>query len=136
MSNKNNTKMTDDTKVYDIAQKILNKVNQKENTYGIITILMIISIVLTAIRIIQECNKNRTKIFNSAEKNLFLVSEIKSKLKHKNWFTKMKLKKVIRNELGKDLYKIYGTQILDTILESDEFLIDDEIYTLIEVKNV
>lgn len=128
--------MTDDTKVYDIAQKILNKVNQKENTYGIITILMIISIVLTAIRIIQECNKNRTKIFNSAEKNLFLVSEIKSKLKHKNWFTKMKLKKVIRNELGKDLYKIYGTQILDTILESDEFLIDDEIYTLIEVKNV
>ena len=49
-------------KLEEIAQKVISNIkNQnKDDNFGfIITVLMIISIVLTCIRIIQECHKNK-----------------------------------------------------------------------------
>ena len=54
--------MEPNAKLKEIAIKILEKSTvPKEDNYGfaIITILMIISIILTVVRIIQECNKNK-----------------------------------------------------------------------------
>ena len=53
-----------------IAEKIRKKVDipEEENFGSIIAILMIISIILTLIRVLQECNKN--KIFMGQRLNL------------------------------------------------------------------
>ena len=55
--------MTDNQKLKAIAIKVLEKSRvPKEDNYGfaIVTILMIISIILTCVRILQECNKKES----------------------------------------------------------------------------
>ena len=54
--------MPNNEKLKAIAIKILEKSRvPKEDNYGfaVITILMIISIILTCVRVLQECNKNK-----------------------------------------------------------------------------
>lgn len=125
-----------DQKVKAIAQKVLNNVDQKDDNCGfVITILMIISITLTLIRIIQECNK-KISVSSSTEKCEYFKSEIKQRLLKPSWFTKMMIKKAIRNEIGRDNYKTYGVSIMNAILTVGDNLTDDEIQTLVEAANV
>ena len=58
-------------KLEQIAQKVISNIkNQnKDDNFGfIITVLMIISIVLTCIRIIQECHKNKIEFVSITSK--------------------------------------------------------------------
>lgn len=121
-----------------IAEKILDKVPNKdpEKFGSVMAILMIISIVLTVIRVIQECNKNKIKLFNRRQKTDFFGKEIKTLSLNKKWFTKMTVKKVIRKELSPELYKDYGLELMNAILDTGENLTDDEIKTLVEAANV
>lgn len=123
-------------KMQKIAQKIIDKIPQKENFGFVITILMIISITLTLIRIIQECNKDKTTAFSAQEKYEYYGSEIHSLSMKKTWFTKMMTKKIIRKEIGKDNYKTYGIDIMNAIFETGEQLTSDEIITLVEAAHV
>lgn len=124
-------------KLKNIAQKVLDKVNTKnnENFGSIITILMIISIILTVIRVLQECNKSKLSTFNGRSRTEYFADQIKSTVIKKSWFTKMTIKKVIRKEIGLQAYREYGYELMNAILQTGEELKDDEILTLAETAN-
>lgn len=123
-----------------IATKILEKSNvPKDDNYGfaIVTILMIISIVLTCIRILQECNKNKLSTASTSQEKYSLYGEqIKFFSDRKGWFTKMRIKKVLRREMSREDYEKYSLSILSALLDTGEVLTDDEIITLVEAANV
>jgi hypothetical protein len=127
-------------KLKNIAVKILSKTNiPKEDNYGfaIITVLMIISIVLTCVRILQECNKDKADEYCTAQKKCQLYGEqIRSYSIRKGWFTKMRIKKILRKEMSKEDYNKYSIPILSALLDTGEFLTDDEVATLVEAANV
>lgn len=129
----------DDPKLQDIAGKIIDNIKHEEkddNFTFVITALMIISIVLTLIRVIQECNKSKLRLFNGAEKTQYMGLEIKEKAKRRSWFTKSVVKKAIRKELSRENYNKYGVDIMNAILESGEVVTDDDVITLMEAANV
>lgn len=132
--------MPDNEKLRDIAIKVLNKSTvEKDPVYGfaVVTILMIISIILTCVRILQECNKNDdTKKFTQTEKCALYGDQIKTYSIRKGWFTKMRLKKILRREMGPDDYAKYSISIISALLDTGETLTDDEITTLVEAANV
>lgn len=130
---------TPNQELKDIAIKILSKSNvPKDGNHGfaVITILMIISIVLTCIRVIQECNKSKlTVISNSKDKYELYRDEIKHYSSTRGWFTKMRIKKIMRREMHRDDYNKYSTSILAAVLNTGEILTEDEVKTLVEAAN-
>jgi len=132
--------MKDSEKLKEIAIKILNQSSvPKEENHGfaIITILMIISITLTCIRVLQECNKNKLNTVSTAQDKYRLYGdEIKLYSKQRGWFTKMRIKKILRREMDKEDYNKYSLSILSALLNTGEILTDDEIVTLVEAANV
>lgn len=121
-----------------IAQKVINRMPSKsDDNFGfVITTLMIISIVLTLIRVIQECNKQRVKAFSSNEKYAYFQEQTKELSIKRGWFTKMTIKKIIRKELSKEDYKTYSYDLMNAILDTGENLTPNEIITLVEAANV
>jgi hypothetical protein len=132
--------MADNEKLKAIAIKILEKSNiSKDSNYGfaIVTILMIISIILTCVRILQECNKNKLTAQSTAEDKYAMYGEqLHTFSERKGWFTKMRIKKILRREMNKEDYEKYSLSILSALLEKGETLTDDEIITLVEAANV
>lgn len=130
---------SDAIKMQQIAKKVISNIDHKkddENFGFVVTILMIISITLTLIRIIQECNKKKTQLFSASKKYSYYGSEIKALAMRKSWFTKMMIKKAIRKEMGREAYRAYGIDVLNAILKTGENLTEDEIITLVEAANV
>lgn len=132
MSNEN------DIKLQNIAQKIIDNIEHDadDDNFGfVVTILIIISIVLTLIRVIQECNKPVVKL-DKNQKSAYLKSEIQNFSLKKTWFTKRIVKKTIRQVIGKDNYHTYGIAIMHAIFKTGETVTDDESFTLVEATNV
>lgn len=132
--------MNNENKLKNIAIKILSKTNvPKEDNYsfGIITVLMIISVILTCVRILQECNKNKMNhISTTQEKNVLYGEQIKEYSSRRGWFTKMRIKKILRREMTREDYEKYSMSILGALLDTGEVLTEDEISTLVEAANV
>lgn len=126
------------TVLENIAQKVIYNVDNKKDNFGfVITVLMVISIILTLIRIMQECNKSKLKLSSSNnEKYNFYTGEIKSLTSKRSWFTKMMVKKAIRKQIGKDNYKEYGYDLMNAIFKTGENLTEEEVITLVEAANV
>lgn len=122
-----------------IGQKVLDKttIDPNEKFGSVIAILMVISIILTVIRVIQECNKNKLSSFSSTEDKYSLYEEqIKEYSIRKTLFTKMRIKKIIRKSMSKEQYNKYGLELLNSILYTGEKVTDEEIITLVEATNV
>lgn len=133
MTNNNNEKLKA------IAVKVLNQagVGQEEQYGFVITILMTISIILTVVRILQECNKNKLTGSCTAEDKYNLYGEeLRSYSKKRGWFTKMRIKRLLRRELPDEQYDKYGFQLLNALLDVGASLTDDEVKTLVEAANV
>ena len=132
--------MANNEKLKAIAIKVLEKSRvPKEDNYGfaIVTILMIISIILTCIRILQECNKSKLTTQSTTEDRCTIYGEqVHTFSERKGWFTKMRIKKILRREMKKEDYEKYSLSILNALLETGEILTDDEIQTLVENANV
>ena len=132
--------MVNNEKLKAIAIKVLEKSTvPKTDNYGfaIVTILMIISIILTCVRILQECNKNKLTSQSTVEDKYSMYGEqLHSFSERKGWFTKMRIKKILRREMKKEDYDKYSLSILNALLETGEILTDDEIQTLVENANV
>lgn len=130
----------DNEKLKNIAIKILEKSKiQKDDNYGfaIVTILMMVSIILTCIRILQECNKNKLTAQSTAEDKYTLYGEqLKTFSERRGWFTKMRIKKILRREMKTEDYEKYSFSILSALLDAGETLTKDEIITLVEAANV
>lgn len=128
-----------DPKLNAIASKVLTKANIPEDQkFGsVIAILMMISIILTLVRVLQECNKNKLGDNCTAQDKYSLYgTEMKDYSIRRGWFTKMRIKKVLRKQLTKEDYNQYSFQLLNAILDSGANVTDDEIVTLVENANV
>lgn len=133
MSNSTNPKLKA------IAERILRlaDISPEENFGSVIAILMIISITITLIRVLQECNKNKLPTnFTQEDKYKLYGAEIKEYSLRRGWFTKLRIKKVLRNKLPRSEYHKYGLKLLNAILDTGENLKDDEVTTLVEAANV
>jgi len=132
--------MVNNEKLKTIAIKVLEKSTvPKTDNYGfaIVTILMIISIILTCVRILQECNKNKLTAQSTAEDKYSMYGEqLHTFSERRGWFTKMRIKKILRREMKKEDYEKYSLAILNALLETGEILTDDEVATLVEAANV
>jgi hypothetical protein len=131
--------MNTDPHIKNIAQKVLSKtkISPDEKFGSIMAILMIISISLTLIRILQECNKTKIASTNSAEEKFSIYKDqIKEYSVNRGWFTKMRIKKVLRQNMPKEQYIKYGLQLLNAFLDIGESLTEEEILTLVEKANV
>jgi hypothetical protein len=129
--------MNTEDKVKNIAQRVVDQVPQDSEKFGfVITVLMVISIILTVIRIIQECNKSKLSAFSQQQKNSFFEEQIKTLSLKKSWFTRMTIKKTIRKQIPRELYKEYGVVLMNAILNTGEKLTEEEIQSLVEASNV
>lgn len=123
-----------------IALKVLSKTNMPKNnehTFDPFTILMIISVILTCIRILQECNKNKlNKDCTTQDKYVLYGEQVKEYSLRKGWFTKMRIKKILRREMKPDDYNKYSLSITNSLLDNGETLTDEELQTLVEAAHV
>lgn len=122
-----------------IASKVLIKagISQEEKFGSVIAILMIISIILTVIRVLQECNKNKLAAnCSSADKYELYGQEIKEYSLRRGWFTKMRIKKILRQKLTQEDYEKYSLSLLNALLDTGENLNNQEILCLVEAANV
>jgi hypothetical protein len=128
-----------DDKLKNLAEKIRRVANipEEENFGSVIAILMIISIILTLVRVLQECNKSKLSTSSSKEDKYKLYStELKHYSMRKGWFTKMRIKKILRQKMSKEQYNKYSIALLNALLTTGENLTDDETVTLVENANV
>ena len=127
-----------DQKLKEIAKNIIKAagLDQEEKFGSVVVILMMISIVVSCIRVIQECNKNKLVDSDKKSKSVFYGDQVKTLSANRNWFTKMRIKKIIRRELSSEDYRKYGNQIMEAILNYGENATEEEIYTLVEAANV
>lgn len=130
--------MKEDEKLKNIALKVLHKSQMQPENYGFasITILMVISIMLTCVRILQECDKNQTNNFSQSDKYSLYGEQLRTFSTKRSLFTKMRIKKILRRELDPDDYAKYSFSILSALLDAGENLTDDEIITLVEAAHV
>jgi hypothetical protein len=125
-------------KLEQIAQKVISNIkNQnKDDNFGfIVTVLMIISIVLTCIRIIQECHKNK-RFEEVSEKGQFYSEKVHTLTRFPNWYARHKVKKIVRKELSPEDYKLYGLDLTDALFVTGADLTEEETQTLVEAANV
>lgn len=123
-----------------IAQKVIDKIpnkNEDPEKFGsVIAILMVISIILTVVRVIQECEKTKLRLFNRTQKYEYFGEQIRTLTMKRSWFTRMTVKKTIRRELSREDYLKYGGYLMNAILDTGENLTEDEVKTLVEALNV
>jgi hypothetical protein len=133
-----NTNQKDSEKLRAIAKKVLvNAGLESEEKFGsVLAILMIISLILTSIRILQECNKKRTQDMTLDEKCVAYGEEIRDFSSKRGWFTRMRVKRLLKREMDREDYEKYGLTLLESILNIGEKLTDDEVKTLVENANV
>lgn len=129
--------MTIDPKLENLAQKILTKANIKNENYGFdpITIIIIIGVVLSLIRVIQECRSKRRKNDKMSEA-LDLRHTIVNLTIKDNWLNNYRLNKILKQHLSKKQYQQYGVSLKNAIMEVGKNLNDEESLTLLEATNV
>lgn len=121
-----------------IAKKVLNNMElPKDQEYGIdpLTIIIVISIIVNLIRVIQECKKNRKLIKDKNEYALLMKKDIQETILKDSWFNRIRLQRIIKQNLTKDQYKAYGKALQLSIMGTGINLTEDEIYTLTEAAN-
>lgn len=114
-----------------IAEDIVGTKTLPADKFGNpLMILMIVGILVNIIRVIQECNKKETNKFTFYKKHIHQLSSYRS------WFTIMRLKKILRQQLSKEDYKLYSQSLINAILNKGERITDEELLTLMEAANV
>ena len=104
---------------------------------SVIAVIMLIGVFLTLIRVIQDCNKSELKMLTSAEQKCTAYSShIKTLSVRRGWYTKMRLKKILRKNMPREEYKKHGSVLCEKILDAASNLNHEQIHSLIEVSNV
>lgn len=126
-----------DPKLEKIAEKVINKAQIKSENYGIdpITIIMVIGVILSLIRVIQECRKKR-KTLDRYDDALDLRHTIVNLSIKDTWLNNYRLSKILKQHLSKKQYNTYGEALKKAIMEVGKNLNDEESLTLLEAGNV
>lgn len=128
--------MSDD-KLDILANKILQNADQDQDNFGSpIAILTIVSIILTCVRIVQECNRSKLSTLSVTGQHDLLLEQIKSLSYRKSWLTKMKIKKILRQTIDKSTYTKYGNILTESLLKTGENITDEDITVIMEQINV
>ena len=127
--------------INELATRIIEETfhdDKKAKQYYIdpLTIILVISILLTLIRVIQECRKKRTKLFSSSEKYAYFHSEINSLCFNNTFFTRMRINSAIKEHLTKEQYQKYGKALLDAIIKVGCKMSQEQTTALLEYKHV
>lgn len=127
-----------DPKLSAIGNKVLDiaKIPHDQKFGSVIAVLMVISIILTTIRVLQECHATKTKQFGELEKTQFYGAEIKAYSRKRSWFTQRRIQKIIKSKMCKEDYYQYGLPITQAILAVGENVTEDDVSTLMEQANV
>lgn len=131
--------MNVDPKLEAIAMKVMDKMDlsSKSDKYGnIIVVIMIIGIILTLVRIIQECNNSQFGVLNKEQKVKHMHAQIRSISISRNFLNKWRLRRIIKDKLNSEDYNTYGSKLRDAILDTGVDLTEDESGTLVEAANV
>jgi len=120
-----------------IAEKVLASVPNPPETFGsVIAILMVISIILTVIRVLQECNKSKTNDMTMGDKGNLYCQEIKLFSKKRGWFTRLRIRKILKAKLNKEDYQKYAIKLTESLMDVGENITEEETLTLVEAANV
>jgi hypothetical protein len=120
-----------------IAKNIINKAHIENPECGsVLLVLTVIGVVLNLIRVIQECNKKEESSLSSKQDVYSLYQkEIKDLSIRKGWFTKMRIKKLLRKELTPNDYNKYSLSLTSAIMDAGENISTEDTQTLIEAIN-
>lgn len=122
-----------------IAKKVIDNMKlSKDQEHGIdpITIIIVIGVILSLIRVIQECRSNRKLLKNKIEAASLMKKDIQEVILKDSWLNRIRLQRVLKKSLSKDQYKTYGKQMQNSIMETGINLTEDEVYSLMEAANV
>lgn len=131
--------MNVDPKLEAIAMKVMDKMDlsNKSDKYGnIIVVIMIIGIILTLVRIIQECNDQQFSQMNKEDKARRMHEQVTSICISRNFLNKWRLRRIIKERLSSEDYKLHGAKLREAILDTGSQLTEEESYTLVEAANV
>ena len=121
-----------------IAKKVISNMNlSKDQDHGIdpITIIIVIGVILSLIRVIQECKKNRKLLKDKHESAALMKKDIQEVILKNSWLNRIRLQRIIKQNLTKEQYKTYGKSLQNSIMETGINLTEDETYTLMEAVN-
>jgi len=128
-----------------IAMKVVNKMNMSQpkhislsekNSGSIILVLMIIGIILSLVRIIQEFNNKKLSGLSLNKKALIMKKSIGEICIKNNLINSFRLNRIIKNKLSPEDYKLYGAELKRAIMEAGPELTEDETITLVEESHV
>ena len=122
-----------------IAEKIAldSEIDPNAKFGSVIVVIMLIGVFLTLIRVIQDCNKAELKMLtNTEQKCTAYASHIRTLSIRRGWYTKMRLKKILRRNMPKEDYKQHGGVLCEKILDAASNLNHEQVHSLIEVSDV
>lgn len=125
-------------KLEKIANKVITKINlpPQDQYQSIVLAVMVISIILSLIRVIQECDNKKLKLLsNKKDKAQAMQKSVKNICVKRNLLNQWRLKKIIKQKLSPEDYKNLGDQIKKAIMDVGVDLTDDESLTLMEAAN-
>ena len=117
-----------------VAEKVLSKTSiEPDQKFGsIVALLMVISICITAIRVVQECEKKRTKDFSCEDRCTYFTEKFKYLGLKRSWFSLLRLKKIIRQHMDIQDYREYKNELAEAILDTCITLTDKETHVFME----
>lgn len=122
-----------------IANKVIQKMNltTKQNEYqSVILVVMIVGIILSLIRVIQECENKKIKLLhNKKDQAQVMQKAVRSICLKRNLLNQWRLKKIIKQKLSPEEYKNLGDKLKTAIMDVGVDLTDDESLTLMEAAN-
>jgi hypothetical protein len=121
-----------------IAKRIVKDANADDPECGsVLLVLTIIGVVLSLIRVIQECNKKEASgLFSAQEKTGLYHSEIKNLSVRRGFFTRARIKKALRRELSQADYEKHGLNLTDAIINNGQKITTEETEVLMRAANV
>lgn len=112
------------TEIEKLAQKVLDNMGcEGEEEYGVdpITIILVISVILTLVRVIQECRKKRVSRADLVE----IVN-------NDSWLNRWRVQRVLKKELSANQYKKYGKRLQQSLKDVAVSLKDEQVTQLME----
>jgi len=126
-----------DPRLESLAKKVLAKTDipQDDNYGSVMLILMVVSIIISLVRVIQECQKNKLSGADRSSQEQLMKSEIENISIRRTWLNQLRLNKIIKKHMSKEEYNKYGYQIRNAILDSGSELDNEDTAALVNIIN-
>jgi len=123
--------------INDLSEKVMenSKIPKDEKFGSVLIAIMVIGIIVNVIRVIQECEEDKKNLYNKTEYAGFIKNRIIAISNRRSFMSTMKLKRILRKNLDKEVYDKYKTQLVNGLFKTGTELTENEIYTLLEHSN-